>query len=281
MEVLGPDSSEQLAFVNRQARTEGVFLRLCLTKGRAARRRFSRRRPSDGTPMSHPVEFRMTAPSNICWRVLRLIAIRACFGLTLISFAVGFVAFDACKVPSEAEIRQTSAGVVFSGAFERVDAGLNLLSAGYISRLYISGLNAGAGIVPRGFVDQFAPRNPNITDLKGLVACCVEWGENAQNTLENATETSCWMARQTLKGPLLLITSRLHMPRAAITLSRALPNQEIIPYPVDDDSSSRLYRTRTLEFLKYLATIAVIHVPRTDRFGRHSERSTTICLEVH
>jgi uncharacterized SAM-binding protein YcdF (DUF218 family) len=183
-------------------------------------------------------------------------------GVALISVALGFLAFDSFDVPSEAEARRTSVGIVFTGAFERVDAGLQLLNAGAIPRLYVSGVNAGAGILPARFVSQFSLRNPNISDLQRLVACCVEWGEDANNTFQNASDTKCWVDRHKLGGPLLLITSRQHMARAMAALSAALPGRALIAYPVEDAlSSSRPLRVRTIEYLKYLGALVAIRLP--------------------
>ena len=157
-------------------------------------------------------------------------------GLALVSGTVDYVSFDSFGVPSLDRIRQVTAAVVFTGQFERVDVGLRLVDAGAVRRLYISGVNGGAGMDPAHFVEQFSIRNPDIADLPRLVACCVEWGERADNTFQNAQDTKCWAERRGLTGPLLLITSRQTMARAMAALSGALPDREIIPYPVEDES---------------------------------------------
>jgi hypothetical protein len=101
--------------------------------------------------------------------------------LALIGVAVGYVSFDSFSTPSLERIRQVSAAVVFTGQFDRVDEGLRLADAGAVPRLYISGVNGNAGLDPAHFVEQFAIRNPDIADLRRLVACCVEWA-NALTT---------------------------------------------------------------------------------------------------
>ena len=136
-------------------------------------------------------------------------------GLALIGVAVGYVSFDSFSIPSLERIRQVSAAVVFTGQFDRVDVGLRLADAGAVPRLYISGVNGNVGLDPAHFVEQFSIRNPDIADLRRLVACCVEWGERADNTFQNAQDTKCWVDRRGLAGPLLLITSRQHMARPA------------------------------------------------------------------
>ena len=155
-------------------------------------------------------------------------------GLALVGAVVGYVSFDSFSVPSLDRIRQVSAAVVFTGQFERVDVGLRLADAGDVPRLYISGVNGNAGIDPAHFVEQFSIRNPDIADLRRLVACCVEWGERADNTFQNAQDTKCWVDRRGLTGPLLLITSRRTLARATAALSGALPDRVIVPYPVED-----------------------------------------------
>ena len=170
--------------------------------------------------------------------------------------------FESFSVPSLDRIRQVSAAVVFTGQFERVDARLRLVDAGAVPRLYISGVNGDAGIDPAHWVEQFSIRNPDIADLRRLVACCVEWGQRADNTFQNAKDTKCWVDRRSLTGPLLLITSRQTMARAMAALSGALPDRVIVPYPVEDGLPEGS-RTRMREYLKYLVTIVAARLPLT------------------
>ena len=113
---------------------------------------------------------------------------------------------------------------------------------------------------PAHFVEQFSMRNPDIADLPRLVACCVEWGERADNTFQNAQDTKCWAERRGLTGPLLLITSRQTMARAMAALSGALPDRVIVPYPVEDGLPTE-GRTRMRAYLKYLVTIVAARLP--------------------
>ena len=180
--------------------------------------------------------------------------------LALVGAVVGYVSFDSFSIPSLDRIRQVSAAVVFTGQFERVDVGLRLADAGAVPRLYISGVNGNAGLDPAHFVEQFSIRNPDIADLRRLVACCVEWGERADNTFQNAQDTKCWVDRRGLTGPLLLITSRRTLARATAALSGALPGRVIIPYPVED-GPHEVGRNRMRKYLKYLVTIVAARLP--------------------
>jgi uncharacterized SAM-binding protein YcdF (DUF218 family) len=190
------------------------------------------------------------------------VAVRGFLGLALVSGVVEYVSFDSFSVPSLDRIRQVSAAVIFTGQFERVDAGLRLADAGAVPRLYISGVNGNAGMNPAHFIEQFSIRNPDIADLRRLVACCVEWGQRADNTFQNAQDTKCWVERRGLTGPLLLITSRQTMARAMAAVSGALPDRAIVPYPVEDGLPT-VGRTRTRAYLKYLVTIVAVRLPLT------------------
>jgi uncharacterized SAM-binding protein YcdF (DUF218 family) len=195
---------------------------------------------------------------SVLWRA----AWSGFLGLALVGAVVGYVSFDSFNVPSLDRIHQVSAAVVFTGQFQRVDVGLRLADAGAVPRLYISGVNGNAGIDPAHFVEQFSIRNPDIADLGRLVACCVEWGERADNTFQNAQGTKCWVDRRGLTGPLLLITSRQHMARAIAALSGALPDRAIVPYPVEDGLPT-VGGTRMRIYLKYLVTIVAARLPLT------------------
>jgi uncharacterized SAM-binding protein YcdF (DUF218 family) len=180
--------------------------------------------------------------------------------LALVGATVGYVSFDSLSIPSLDRIRHVSAAVVFTGQFQRVDVGLRLADAGAVPRLYISGVNGNAGIDPDHFVEQFSIRNPDIADLPRLISCCVEWGERADNTFQNAQDTKCWVDRRGLTGPLLLITSRRTLSRATAALSGALPGRVIVPYPVED-GPPEVGRMRLRKYLEYLVTIVAARLP--------------------
>lgn len=185
----------------------------------------------------------------------------------------GFASFDDFPAPRAEELPRMAAGIVFTGDFGRVDHGLRLLDAGLLRRLYISGVNPEAGIRPENFVAQFSSRNPGIAKLGWLVDCCVEWGERAENTWQNALDARCWALRNAVSGPLQLITGREHMARARAALAAALPDREILADPVEDRSlgAEEDADRRLKEYLKYLATLALTLAPglaaRTDANG--------------
>ncbi len=186
---------------------------------------------------------------------------RAFCGALVAFILFDYAAFDSYDAPSAERVKQAYAAVVFTGQFERVDAGLRLIDAKAVPRLYISGVNGGAGIDPANFVEQFSVRNPQIPDLKRLVACCVAWGERADNTFQNARDTRCWVERRGVTGPLLLITSVQHMARAKAALSGTLPAVRIIPYPVQDATPILAGKERIRAYAEFLATLVIVRLP--------------------
>ena len=198
-----------------------------------------------------------------------LVLTLALFFCALASFAWELAQFDAFATPSDSAIRRAAAAVVFTGDFARVDEALKLLAAGRVPRVYLSGVNGGAGLSRETFVAQFSKRNTELTQLEKLVACCVEMGEAAENTIQNALETRCWLKRRGIRGPLLLVTSSTHMARALALLSRAVPDHDILPYPVED-GTSRSDDARSDEYEKFVQTLVLVRIPGLTRLDAFS-----------
>jgi uncharacterized SAM-binding protein YcdF (DUF218 family) len=140
-------------------------------------------------------------------------------------------------------------GVVFTGQFSRVYAGLDLLERGHIAPLLISGTNQGAGIPLAGFSDQF---QLSATLRNALAAGTLVLSANANNTLENAHDTRHWLSTLLPGQPVVLITSRFHMPRASLVLEQALSGRQVLRYGVAEDTVR--YEGVVVEFWKYLGT---------------------------
>ncbi len=140
--------------------------------------------------------------------------------------------------------------VVLTGQFDRVHAGLALLREGRAARLLISGVNPGAGILPERFADQF---RLDASLRLALASGRLTLATAAQNTLENAAETACWSNAHKLTGPILLITSASHMPRASLALERALPARPVWRMTVP--AAKPEAKTLAIEFLKFTVTM--------------------------
>ncbi|MBX9745798.1 MAG: YdcF family protein, partial [Hyphomonadaceae bacterium] len=63
------------------------------------------------------------------------------------------------------------------------------------------------------------------------LAARIDLGRSAEDTLGNAAETAAW-AREHNYTRIILVTDDYHMPRSHAELSLALPEAEIVPYPV-------------------------------------------------
>ena len=143
-------------------------------------------------------------------------------------------------------------GVVFTGQFSRVFAGLSLLERGQITPLLISGANQGAGIPVAGFADQF---QLSTTLRNALAVGALVLAADANNTIENARETQHWLTTLAPGQPVVLITSRFHMPRASLALEQALGDRQVLRYGVAQDMVR--YEDVVVEFWKYLGTYVV------------------------
>ena len=66
-----------------------------------------------------------------------------------------------------------------------------------------------------------------------MLACCVDLGHTAQDTIGNAAETRAWTEGQGFRS-LIVVTSDYHMPRSLAELSGAMPGITLVPYPVSN-----------------------------------------------
>lgn len=149
-------------------------------------------------------------------------------------------------------------GVVFTGQFSRVDAGLDLLEHGFVTPLLISGANPGAGISVTGFADQFK-LSPALRTA--LTAGTLVLGADANSTLENVQEARRWLSKLPAEHAVVLITSRFHLPRASLALEQALGDRHVLRYAVPDDAVQ--YVGVIVEFWKYVGTFCGLAFGRT------------------
>ncbi len=142
-------------------------------------------------------------------------------------------------------------GVVFTGQFERVYAGLDLLEHGRIRPLLISGANGGAGIPVAGFAKKF--------QLSSALQAALSNGQlvlasGAYTTFQNAYETRQWLSTLPEGQPVVLITSRFHMPRASAALELAVENRRVLRHVVAEEAPVTRNHVAT-EWAKYMWTM--------------------------
>lgn len=144
----------------------------------------------------------------------------------VMALAIGFVAFvdDIVAAAPPADARAEGI-VVLTGGSARIDGALRLLAEGRASRLLISGVNPAVGPTAlAGVVDA---------ELDALLACCVDLGHEALDTSGNASEAQTWAESRKFRS-LIVVTSAYHMPRSLAELGAAMPDVELVPYPVSN-----------------------------------------------
>jgi len=155
-------------------------------------------------------------------------------------------------VPAEevALDRNADGIVVLTGGASRISDAIELLAAGRGKRLLISGVHRSTTAT------EIARINPR---YQGLVACCVDLGHAAVNTVGNALETRAWVKDRGFAS-LIVVTSAYHMPRTIAELQQQMPDIELVPFPVVTDrlrnepwwSSAPTARLILSEYAKYV-----------------------------
>jgi uncharacterized SAM-binding protein YcdF (DUF218 family) len=115
--------------------------------------------------------------------------------------------------------------VALTGGTARIDGALGLLSENRAARLLISGVNPAVG---RREIATAVEANYRLSlDQR------VDLGHLARDTIGNADEARDWVEHHKFRS-LIVVTSDYHMPRSMVELSSAMPDVELIPYPVSN-----------------------------------------------
>jgi uncharacterized SAM-binding protein YcdF (DUF218 family) len=199
----------------------------------------------------------------------------------LVGLAAGFGFFVHNIDSHEPTALAPADGVVaLTGGSERVLEAVELLAKGRARRLLITGVNQQTSR------HEIARLMPN---FQQLFNCCIDLGRAALNTAGNADETRQWVEAHAIHSSLIVVTSNYHMPRALVELRRALPQLELIPYPVVSDrlrnsdwrNDHHVARLLAIEYVKFLAAVvrskfmptASAVAPNVLTASRMSERS--------
>lgn len=186
---------------------------------------------------------------------VRLIFDACLFALVLL--IIGFIVFANGVDREQAVPQQSADGIaVLTGGVARIDEAMKLLAEGKAKRVLITGVN----------------RTVTMEELKDLASqgdqlftCCVDIDKEARNTIDNATETSQWVAAHRYHS-IIVVTSNYHMPRALAELARVMPGVTLIPYSVVDNNvhlerwwtypgTTKLLVSEYLKFLPALARL--------------------------
>lgn len=190
--------------------------------------------------------------------------VRLIFDGMLFLMVLFFIGFAVFATGVEREPRETvprADGItVLTGGTDRIDQAMKLLAQGKAKRVLITGVYRAT---TKEELKQLASQGDQ------YFACCVDIDKEARNTIDNATETSEWVAQQHFHS-VIVVTSNYHMPRALAELGRAMPDVVLIAYPVID-KNVHLDRwwtypgtTKLLmsEYLKYLPALGRLGATR-------------------
>ena len=173
--------------------------------------------------------------------------------LAVVMLVIGFFIFTGSIERSQLEPRTADGIAVLTGGAARIDEAMKLLTQQKAKRLLITGVNRTTSTEE---LKQLASQGDQ------LFSCCVDIDKEARNTIDNATETSQWVARNHYTS-VIVVTSNYHMPRALAELGRVMPGVTLIPYSVVDNNV-HLDRWWTFpgttklllsEYLKYLPAL--------------------------
>lgn len=169
-----------------------------------------------------------------------------------IGAGVGFIAFLSQLRGAEiAPDRKADGIVVLTGGSSRVSDAMELLAAGYGSRLLISGVH------PTSTANDISRTLP---ENQSFMHCCVDLDRTAVSTRGNAAEARRWAEGRGFTS-LVVVTSNYHMPRALVEFSHAMPETTLIPFAVVGEkwreepwwTSPSTLRLLISEYVKYIA----------------------------
>ncbi len=193
-------------------------------------------------------------PPRLARRVFAgiILLVAAC----LLAFIIGFGAFAAhvARMTTPSDPAEADAIIVLTGGSARIDAGVELLSAGKGGRLLISGVN------PLARPEDL--RRATGADAE-LFACCVDIDHAALDTIGNAAESAKWLVENEFTSA-IVVTNNYHMPRSLMEMSRVIDGLVLQPYPVVNSNLDRggwitkpeALRVLFTEYTKFLASIA-------------------------
>ena len=163
----------------------------------------------------------------------------------MIAIVIDVVKYRGSLIGEENQIFSASvdAIVVFSGGSNRIESAVELLEKKLAKKLFISGVH------PKTTKDDILTKN--IGNDK-IFNCCVDLGNNAINTFENALETAEWVNKNQFNS-VLLVTSNYHIKRSLIILRKINPHTNFIPYPIKSTFDKDRQYIKKLDMLKMLS----------------------------
>ena len=113
--------------------------------------------------------------------------------------------------------------IVLTGGKMRIEKGMEIMQKGYAEKMFISGVFMPSEIEMKFKIEK---------TKKDLLECCISFGEEAKNTIENAAEADQWLRKNPEITKVILITSYYHLPRSILIFEKKLwSNPEIYAVP--------------------------------------------------
>jgi len=173
----------------------------------------------DALPRASGAPARSGRRKRVGLRVTFIAVVTALIAGLLGQFALFAHTISTASVPDKAN---ADAIVVLTGGHARVSEAIRLLEEGRANRLLISGVHPGTTREQLAVVTASPmPLEKQSVDLDRV----------ALNTAGNAVETANWVRKNGFSS-LLVVTSAYHLPRAKVELAGALPDVNLIAYPV-------------------------------------------------
>jgi uncharacterized SAM-binding protein YcdF (DUF218 family) len=233
------------------------------------RRPYTARRATGLVPVPAALHKASRVRSRVKIALLLLALVGALFGFGF------FLFWSLIEHEAGQSVGRADAIVALTGGEARIPEAVKLLAQGKGRRLLISGVNPAT---TRRELSSLAPGNQH------LFRCCVDLGREARDTIGNADETSQWVKERRFRS-LIIVTASYHMPRSMAELRRALPDVELIAYPVqprnlhvnawwEHPGTMRFLITEYVKFVPALARCMVAQV----RYGAGMSGSVRQCL---
>jgi uncharacterized SAM-binding protein YcdF (DUF218 family) len=194
------------------------------------------------------------SPSRLRLFIIGLRLLFDALMLVVVLGLIGFIVFVTGLERDQRDPERTADGItVLTGGRSRIDEAMRLLAHGKAKRVLITGVNRAT---TKEELKDLASQGDQLFDRN------VDIDREARNTIDNASETSEWVAQHRYSS-VIVVTSNYHMPRALAELGRAMPGVTLLPYSVVDPNV-RLERwwtypgtTKLLlsEYLKYLPAL--------------------------
>lgn len=212
--------------------------------------------------------------AGLSLRTILAHSLRIVVFLAIILIAGFFIFAHYVSVMPVSSSRAADGIVALTGGEDRIAEAVRLLAGGKAKRLLISGVN------PTTNKPQLLSLNADAGSDKFLFRCCVDLGKTALNTEDNAFETTEWVRKRGFRS-LILVTSNYHMPRSLVELRQAMPDVELIPYPVKSSKleaewwrDSRTSWVLAKEYVK-LVTALVRFAARSIIYGTENNQTRT------